>query len=203
MTITAKQKRSHAHFSMIHHCLCVLPLDSVRLLYKYILAVFVQKAKKAQKSASNVGADLPTEVMDRTQYVKTLNNLGNAWERANEKSAAAFHHLRLLDDATVTGKMRAGVSKYAYGSFEHCIAALSGESCAVGGPDFDSPIALTRMKKSAEEKEVVPELLDGVPTERMGTYVSPSLPVEVEDTEPVLSPITDSEPVRVANYLVF
>lgn len=200
MAMNKHQKRTAAHFSMIHHCLCVLPLDAVRLMYKYLVAVFVQKAILAQKSASNVGADLPTGELNIVEYHNTLENLGAAWDRASSHSLAAFHYLRLVDDATVVGKMRAGISKCAYGSFEQAIAAIDSGTGAVGGPDYSNLITLEKAKsKISAEKEVVPD--DAIPTERMGTYISPSLPVVIEDTEP--APVVVSEPVRIQNYLVF
>lgn len=179
--------KNAAHLALIRSAMFSLAMPAARVLYKCVLAAFVVSAKKAQPSAANVTSDLEeSSTLSETEYLNALNNLGNRWERANLASRNAIHGLRCLDEATILGKMRASIPRYAAGGFDHAITSIrtgDGEHGEIINFEDAVEKAVTAVGEYKQEKKADTE---GIPTERMGP-AAPSLP---------------SSPAEVVNYLV-
>lgn len=177
-------QQDKAHFSLIRSFMFGLPLSTARVLYKCVLATFVVYAKKAQRSATNVGADIDSaDNMSSNEYLNAIGTIGDQWNRANKKSRKAFHNLRCLDEALILGKMRASVPKYATGGFDHAIDSVdTGEGHT--GEDLGYDSAAENAGMELLPKPQPKQETEGVPTE-------PMAPVEVS---------TPSTPVEVMNY---
>jgi len=176
-------QQDKAHFSLIRSFMFGLPISTARVLYKCVLAMFVIHAKKAQRAATNVGADVvSTDGMSSEEYLHALGTLGDQWDRANKKSHEALHSLRCLDEALILGKMRASVPKYAAGGFDHAIDSIdTGEGHTGEDLKYDSAVENAGMEllpkpQTKEEVEV-----EETPAEVMApaAVILPSSPVEV------------------------
>ncbi len=167
-----------AHFNLIRSAMFSLPLEAARVLYKCILAVFATSARRAQKAASNVGADVSSATdLSKDEYLAVLGTLSNQWERAEKKSRTAFHNLRCLDEASILGKLRAAAPRYAAGSFDHAIASIDGAEGERGEePPLDSAV---KHANEAVETYQRPTDTEGVPTAPMSPTTSPSTPAEI------------------------
>lgn len=174
-------RRNAAHLNLIRSSMFSLPLKAARVLYKCILATFATAARRAQKAATNVGADISSgSDLSEDEYLAALGTLGSQWDRAEKKSRRAFHNLRCLDEATILGKMRASVPRYATGGFDHAIASIdlgegaSGEELCLDNAVEHANKAVEAYQRPVEEKEnVVAETM--APRDTLATDV----PVEV------------------------
>ncbi len=172
-----QNQQNTTHYNLIRTCMISLPLSAARVLYKCVLAVFVMAAKKSQKAASNVNADISTASgLSSFSYLQALETNGDQWERASRKSQDALHNLRCLDEATILGKLRAGIPRYATGGFDHAVDSIdTGEGHSGELLDFENASSHAGMallpQQSLEEATIPPPLVikdtEGVPTETM------------------------------------
>ncbi len=184
------------HLALIRKCVLTLPLGVVRVLYKCILAAFVSSAKKSQRSATNVGADIHScETLSSEEYLQTINTLGSQWERATKKSRHARHNLRCLDETTILGKLRASIPLYATGGFDHAISSIdSGNGHSDETLNFENAIEdVNQIFPAVSEPESTPQPepeleTEGIPVEPMGRISKDEIP---------------TAPAKVVNYLVF